>query len=171
MDLKTLPFLLIFASPLLMGQEDMLYLHCAYDAPWSQLSLDGETERSLQGEIWQISESSGIWQGFNLYTIDSFPAQSYSLDDLNRDLRLLSSESINRDFRVDARLEQINLLVGEEIFVEIDRISGRFYYKDPESSVRGNCESHRRADAENLLIKQHERYQDVITNIEQTRKF
>ena len=171
MYIKKLFFLLIFIPPLLRGQEDILYLHCAYDEPWSQLSLDGRTERALQGEIWQISESSGIWQGFNLYTTDSFPAQSYSLDDLNRDLRLLSSESTNRDFRVDTRLEQINLFVGEEVFVEIDRISGRFSYMDPESSVMGNCESHQREDAENLLIEQHDRYQTVITNIEQTRKF
>ena len=171
MNVKKLLILLIFTSPLLKGQEDILYLHCAYDEPWTQLSLDGETERALQAEIWQISESDRMWQGFNLYTTDSFPAQGYSLDDLNRDLGLLSSGPATRDFQVVAQLEKINLFVGDEVFVEIDRISGRFSYMNTESSVVGNCESNAREDAENFLIEQHERYQNIITTIEKTRKF
>ena len=171
MRLKPLLIILFLISPLAGGQEDALYLHCAYDEPWSQLSLDGKTERALQAEIWKISESSGMWQGFNLYTTDSFPAQSYSLDDLNRDLGILNSRPTTRDFLVDARLEKINLFAGDEVLVEIDRVSGQFSYMSTDFSVIGACESKTREDAENLLIEQHERYQNVITAIEQTRKF
>ena len=40
--------------------------------------LMGIGERALQGEVWQIAEALGLWRGYNLYTDDSFPAQSYT---------------------------------------------------------------------------------------------
>ena len=179
---------LILLPGALFAQDENLYLYCQYDTPWSQISLDGATERALQGEVWQISEALSMWRGFNLYTDDSFPGQSYNASDLTRDLNLLDSKPSTRDFRVNMGLENINLYVGGEILIEIDRMSGRFAYKnDNEPSdvisedtevmdesnptVEGSCESVSIDEVRTFLADQLERYESKIQIIEETRKF
>jgi len=179
---------LILLPGALFAQDEDLYLYCQYDTPWSQISLDGATERALQGEVWQISEALSMWRGFNFYTDDSFPGQSYNASDLTRDLNLLNSKPSTRDFRVNMGLENINLYVGGEILIEIDRMSGRFAYKnDGEASdiivedievmdesnptVEGSCESVSIDDVRKFLADQLERYESKIQIIEETRKF
>ena len=186
--MKKIMFSLILLPSVLFAQGEDLYLYCQYDTPWSQISLDGATERALQGEVWQISETLSMWRGFNLYTDDSFPGQSYNADDLTRDLNLLDSQPSTRDFRVIMALENIDLYVGDDILIEIDRMSGRFAYKnDSEPSdivaentevmdeftptVEGSCESVSVVDVRTFLADQVERYESKIQVIEETRKF
>ena len=186
--MKKITFSLILLPSVLFAQGEDLYLYCQYDTPWSQISLDGATERALQGEVWQISETLSMWRGFNLYTDDSFPGQSYNADDLTRDLNLLDSQPSTRDFRVIMALENIDLYVGDDILIEIDRMSGRFAYKnDSEPSdivaentevmdeftptVEGSCESVSVVDVRTFLADQVERYESKIQIIEETRKF
>ena len=186
--MKKIMFSLILLPSVLFAQGEDLYLYCQYDTPWSQISLDGATERALQGEVWQISETLSMWRGFNLYTDDSFPGQSYNADDLTRDLNLLDSQPSTRDFRVIMALENIDLYVGDDILIEIDRMSGRFAYKnDSEPSdivaentevmdeftptVEGSCESVSVVDVRTFLADQVERYESKIQIIEETRKF
>ena len=185
---KKIMFSLILLPSVLFAQGEDLYLYCQYDTPWSQISLDGATERALQGEVWQISETLSMWRGFNLYTDDSFPGQSYNADDLTRDLNLLDSQPSTRDFRVIMAIENIDLYVGDDILIEIDRMSGRFAYKnDSEPSdivaentevmdeftptVEGSCESVSVVDVRTFLADQVERYESKIQIIEETRKF
>ena len=186
--MKKITFSLILLPSVLFAQGEDLYLYCQYDTPWSQISLDGATERALQGEVWQISEALSMWRGFNLYTDDSFPGQSYNADDLTRDLNLLDSQPSTRDFRVIMAIENIDLYVGDDILIEIDRMSGRFAYKnDSEPSdivaentevmdeftptVEGSCESVSVVDVRTFLADQVERYESKIQIIEETRKF
>ena len=186
--MKKIMFSLILLPSVLFAQGEDLYLYCQYDTPWSQISLDGATERALQGEVWQISETLSMWRGFNLYTDDSFPEQSYNADDLTRDLNLLDSQPSTRDFRVIMAIENIDLYVGDDILIEIDRMSGRFAYKnDSEPSdivaentevmdeftptVEGSCESVSVVDVRTFLADQVERYESKIQIIEETRKF
>ena len=186
--MKKIMFSLILLPSVLFAQGEDLYLYCQYDTPWSQISLDGATERALQGEVWQISETLSMWRGFNLYTDDSFPGQSYNADDLTRDLNLLDSHPSTRDFRVIMALENIDLYVGDDILIEIDRMSGRFAYKnDIEPSdivaentevmdestptVEGSGESVSGVDVRTFLADQVERYESKIQIIEETRKF
>ena len=206
--MKKIMFSLILLPSVLFAQGEDLYLYCQYDTPWSQISLDGATERALQGEVWQISEtlltitrtylqkclksiqqiSSYLILYFNLYTDDSFPGQSYNADDLTRDLNLLDSQPSTRDFRVIMAIENIDLYVGDDILIEIDRMSGRFAYKnDIEPSdivaentevmdestptVEGSCESVSVVDVRTFLADQVERYESKIQIIEETRKF
>ena len=186
--MKKIMFSLILLPSVLFAQGEDLYLYCQYDTPGSQISLDGATERALQGEVWQISETLSMWRGFNLYTDDSFPGQSYNADDLTRDLNLLDSQPSTRDFRVIMALENIDLYVGDDILIEIDRMSGRFAYKnDIEPSdivaentevmnestptVEGSCESVSVVDVRTFLADQVKRYESKIQVIEETRKF
>ena len=186
--MKKMMLSLILLPSALFAQSEDLYLYCEYDTPWSQVSLDGATERALQGEVWQISEASGMWRGFNLYTDDSFPAQSYTTNDLTRDLDFLDSQPSTRDFRVTMGLENIDLYVGDEIFIEIDRMSGRFAYKndtepsdvvtedtevmgESDSTVEGGCQSVSIEEVRAFLADQLERYESKIQIIEETRKF
>ena len=186
--MKVLIFMLILLPNFLFAQSEDLYLHCEYDTPWSQISLDGRTERALQGEIWQISETLRLWRGFNLYTDDSFPAQSYGASDLARDLNLLGSQPSTGDFRVNMGLENIDLYVGSEIFIEIDRMSGRFTYRNENepseaiiedvemmgesiSPIEGDCQSISKEEVLSLLNDQSGRYESVIEMIEEIRKF
>ena len=186
--MKKMMLSLILLPSALFAQSEDLYLYCEYDTPWSQVSLDGATERALQGEVWQISEASGMWRGFNLYTDDSFPAQSYTTNDLTRDLDFLDSQPSTQDFRVTMGLENIDLYVGDEIFIEIDRMSGRFAYKndtessdvvtedtevmdESDSTVEGGCQSVSIEEVRAFLADQLERYETKIQIIEETRKF
>ena len=188
MLMKILIFMLILLPNHLFAQSEDLYLHCEYDTLWSQISLDGRTKRALQGEIWQISEISRLWRGFNLYTNDSFPAQSYADRDLARDLNLLDSQPSTADFRINMGLENIDLYVGSEIFIEIDRMSGRFAYKnenepsetitediemmgESSSPIEGDCQSISKEEVRILLNDQSSRYESIIEVIEETRKF
>ncbi len=185
---KIMLFLILLLPSVLFAQDEDLYLYCQYDTPWSQISLDGVTERALQGEVWQISEALSMWRGFNLYTNDSFPGQSYNANDLTRDLNLLDSQLSTRDFRVNMALENIDLYVGDDILIEIDRMSGRFAYKNdnepsdvvPENTeimdesnptVEGSCESVSVEEVRTFLADQLERYESKIQIIEETRKF
>ena len=186
--MKKIMLSLILLPGALFAQDEDLYLYCQYDTPWSQISLDGATERALQGEVWQISEALSMWRGFNLYTDDSFPGQSYNASDLTRDLNLLDSKPSTRDFRVNMGLENINLYVGGEILIEIDRMSGRFAYKnnseasdiivedievmdESNPTVEGSCESVSIDEVRTFLADQLERYESKIQIIEETRKF
>lgn len=187
--MKNLYFILILLPSCIFAQDDNLYLHCQYDAPWSQISLDGNRERALQGEVWQIAEALGLWRGFNLYTDDSFPAQSYTAIELLRDLNLLDSQPSTLDFKINMGLERIDLYVGSEVFIEIDRMSGRFLYKNksetPEADiedvsliddvsspvVEGDCQKISKEEVRTILTEQSQRYEGVIETIEETRKF
>ena len=186
--MKKMMLSLILLPSALFAQSEDLYLYCEYDTPWSQVSLDGATERALQGEVWQISEASGMWRGFNLYTDDSFPAQSYTTNDLTRDLDFLDSQPSTQDFRVTMGLENIDLYVGGEVFIEINRMSGRFAYKndtepsdvvtedtevmgESDSTVEGGCQSVSIEEVRAFLTDQLERYETKIQIIEETRKF
>ena len=187
--MKNIFYILLFLPFCVSAQDDNLYLRCQYDAPWSQIALDGNRERALQGELWQISEALGLWRGFNLYTDNSFPDQSYSRSDLLRDLDLLDSQPSTLDFKINMGLERIDLYVGSEIFVEIDRMSGRFFYKnrsetsevdvedvdlaDESSSqvVEGDCQKISKEESRSILPGQSQRYEGVIETIEETRKF
>ena len=187
--MKNIFFILILLPCRVLAQDDELYLYCQYDTPWSQISLDGNRVRVLQGEVWQMSEALRLWQGFNIYTDDSFPVQSYSSSDLLRDLNLLDSQPSTRDFKISMDLESIDLYVGSEIFIEIDRMSGRFLYKnksemsevvvedvglaDESSSpvVQGDCQKISKEEVRLILTEQSQRYEEVIETIEQTRKF
>ena len=55
--MKNLIFILMSLPICVLAQDDNLYLHCQYDAPWYQISIDGNRERALQGEVWQIAEA------------------------------------------------------------------------------------------------------------------
>ena len=187
--MKNLYFILILLPSCIFAQDDNLYLHCKYDAPWSQISLDGNRERALRGEVWQIAEALGLWRGFNLYTDDSFPAQSYTAIELLRDLNLLDSQPSTLDFKINMGLERIDLYVGSEVFIEIDRMSGRFLYKNksatPEADVEdvslmddvsspvveGDCQKISKDEVRTILTEQSQRYEGVIETIEATRKF
>ena len=193
--MKLFVLILSFLPALAIGQDEDLYLRCQYDEPWSQISLDGARERSLEGEIWHISETLRMWRGFNLYTNDSFPAQSYTEVDLARDLTLLDTQPSTQDFRIVMGIERIDLYVGSEIFIEIDRMSGRFTYSgasepsgveaeeidsrvggiesvdEEDSLISGDCQSISKEEVRTLLNDQSNRYESVIEVIEETRKF
>ena len=85
-------------------------------------------------------------------------------------------------------LENIDLYVGSEIFIEIDRMSGRFAYKnenepsetitediemmgESSSPIEGDCQSISKEEVRKLLNDQSSRYERVIEVIEETRKF
>jgi len=187
--MKNLFLILMFLPICVLAQEDNFYLHCQYDAPWSQISLDGNRKRALQGEVWQIAEALGLWRGFNLYTDDSFPAQSYTAIELLRDLNLLDSQPSTLDFKINMGHKRIDLYVGSEIFIEINRMSGRFLYKNksetPEADiedvsliddvsspvVEGDCQKISKEQVRTILTEQSQRYEEVIETIEETRKF
>ena len=187
--MKNLFFILMSLPICILAQDDNLYLHCQYDAPWSQISLDGNRERALQGEVWQIAEALGLWRGFNLYTDDSFPAQSYTAIELLRDLNFLDSQPSTLDFKINMGLERIDLYVGSEIFIEIDRMSGRFFYKNKSevsevdvedvgltdefssSVIEGDCQKILKEEVRTILTEQSQRYEDVVETIEEARKF
>ena len=193
--MKLFVLILSLLPVLAIGQDADLYLRCQYDEPWSQISLDGARERSLDGEIWHISETLLMWRGFNLYTNDSFPTQSYTEVDLARDLSLLDTQPSTQDFRIVMGIERIDLYVGSEIFIEIDRMSGRFSYSgasepsgveaeeidsrvggiesmdEEDSLISGDCQSISKEEVRTLLNDQSNRYESVIEVIEETRKF
>ena len=187
--MKFLIYITLLLPICVVAQDDNLYLHCQYDAPWSQVSLDGNRERALQGEVWQIAEALGLWRGFNLYTDDSFPAQSYAAIELLRDLNLLDSQPSALDFKTNMGLERIDLYVGSEIFIEIDRMSGRFFYKNKSeasevdvedvgltdefssSVIEGDCQKISKEEVRTILTEQSQRYEDVVETIEEARKF
>ena len=132
---------------------------------------------------------------FNLYTNDSFPAQSYTEVDLARDLSLLDTQPSTQDFRIVMGIEKIDLYVGSEVFIEIDRMSGRFSYSgasepsgveaeeidsrvggiesvdEEDSLISGDCQSISKEEVRTLLNDQSNRYESVIEVIEETRKF
>ena len=187
--MKFLIYITLLLPICVVAQDDNLYLHCQYDAPWSQISLDGNRERSLQGEVWQISEALGLWRGFNLYTDDSFPTQSYAADELLRDLNLLDSQPSTLDFKINMGLKRIDLYVGSEILIEVDRMSGRFFYKNKSeasevdvedvgltdefssSVIEGDCQKISKEEVRTILTEQSQGYESVIETIEETRKF
>ena len=86
-------------------------------------------------------------------------------------------------------LERIDLYVGSEVFIEIDRMSGRFLYKNksetPEADVEdvslmddvssplveGNCQKISKDEVRTILTEQSQRYEGIIETIEETRKF
>ena len=195
LSMKIVVLILSFLPVLASAQDDDLYLRCQYDEPWSQISLDGATERSLEGEIWHISETLRMWRGFNLYTSDSFPAQSYTEFDLARDLNLLDTQPATQDFRINMGIEKIDLYVGGDVFIEINRMSGRFSYSgasepsgaeaeeidslgggvetvdEDDSLISGDCQSISKEEVRTLLNDQSNRYESVIEVIEETRKF
>ena len=106
-----------------------------------------------------------------------------------RDLDLLDSQPSTSDFKINMGLERIDLYVGSEIFIEIDRMSGRFLYKNksetPEADiedvsliddvsspvVEGDCQKISKEEVRTILTEQSQRYEGVIETIEETRKF
>jgi len=62
--MKNLFLILMFLPICVLAQDDNFYLHCQYDAPWSQISLDGNRKRALQGEVWQIAEALGKFEKY-----------------------------------------------------------------------------------------------------------
>ena len=118
-----------------------------------------------------------------------FRLQSYTAIELLRDLNLLDSQPSTLDFKINMGLERIDLYVGSEIFIEIDRMSGRFLYKNksetPEADVEdvsliddvsspvveGDCQKISKDEVRTILTEQSQRYEGVIETIEETRKF
>jgi len=93
------------------------------------------------------------------------------------------------DFKINMGLERIDLYVGNEIFIEIDRMSGRFLYKNKSETreadvedvsliddvsslvVEGDCQKISEDEVRTILTEQSQRYERVIETIEETRKF